>query len=146
MNKKAKIFGLGCVLGLATVVCLARAAETAPKPVPPVLSVREFELRSGVKPETFEAFVRQEVANVTKDAAGMKIRILKGDRGKRKGRYVLLWEFDSVASRNAYFPKEGGFASPAFREAWKKMSSVMDKFSGYVKEASAYTDYVVVSE
>jgi hypothetical protein len=114
--------------------------------VPPVLSLREYELRSGVKAETFEAFVRQEMANVAKDAAGMKIRILKGDRGTRKGRYILLWEFDSVASRNAYFPKEGGFASSAFRDAWKRMSGVMDKFSSYVKEASAYTDYVVVSE
>ena len=146
MNKKHSVLWMCCVIGVAAIVFLTRASESAPKPVPPVLSLREFELRSGVKTETFEAFVRQEMAAVAKDTAGMKIRILKGDRGTCKGRYVLLWEFDSVASRNSYFPKEGGFASPAFRDAWKRMSGVMDRFSGYVKEASAYTDYVVVSE
>jgi hypothetical protein len=86
------------------------------------------------------------MASVAKDAAGMKMRILKGDRGARKGRYMLVWEFDSVASRNVYFPREGGFASDAFREAWKRMSAVMDKFKSYVKEPSDYTDYVVVSD
>jgi len=43
-------------------------------------------------------------------------------------------------------PTVGGFASPAFRDAWKRMSGAMDKFSSYVKEASVYTECVIVSE
>src|SRR6266850_1416594 len=112
-----------------------------------VFSVREFELRSGVKPEEFEKYAREELTRAVSQAkTGTRFRILKGDRGDRKGGYLLIWEFESVAARNEFFPKEGGGASPACQQAWKRIKLAMEKFSIYVKEKHSYTDYVTVAD
>ena len=42
-------------------VVLVQDVESAAPAACPVLSVREFELRSGVKPEEFENYARQEL-------------------------------------------------------------------------------------
>lgn len=128
-------------------VVLLRGAETGGQGNSPVISVREFELRSGVKPEEFENYARQELTRALSQAkTGTRFRILKGDRGDRKGGYLLIWEFESVAARNEFFPKEGGGASPACQQAWKRIKLAMEKFSIYVKEKRSYTDYVIVAE
>jgi hypothetical protein len=124
----------------------ASGADAETNISPPILSMREFELKPGVKASDFERFVQGELAaTVAKNVKGMKIKILKGDRGERKGGYILVWEFDSVADRNRFFPKEGGGSSPAFQDAWDHIKAVMGKFKNYTKDLSAYTDYVVVS-
>jgi len=146
MHRHRSILALCCLFSISTTL-LVRAADPDLKAPAPVLSIREFELKPAVKAEEFEGFVRREMAGVAgTDAAGMKVHILKGDRGARKGRYILIWEFDSAATRNLYFPREGGAASPAYQQVWKRMRAVMDKFSTYVKETPAYTDYVRVSD
>jgi hypothetical protein len=118
------------------------------KSVPePLFSIRELELRAGVKPEEFENYVRQELTHALSQAkTGAHFRILKGDRGDRKGGYILIWEFESVAARNEFFPKEGGGASPACQQQWKRIKLAMEKFSAYVKEKHNYTDYVTLAD
>jgi len=145
MHRCRSILALCCLLGISTIL-LVRAADLQTKPSGPVDSMREFELKPGVKAEEFDAFVRKEIASgIAEDMPGMKMRILKGDRGARKGRYILIWEFDSVATRDHYFPKEGGWSSPAFQQASKQMMTVMSKLSSYIREPDAYTDYVTIS-
>src|SRR5215813_12714699 len=126
-------------------VAFVRAVETGKDGGSPVISIRAFELRSGVKPEEFEKYAREELTRALSQAKrGTRFRILKGDRGDRKGGYLLIWEFESVAARNEFFPKEGGAASPACQQAWKRIKLAMEKFSIYVKEKRSYTDYVMV--
>jgi hypothetical protein len=139
---------------ILTLLCLASAsallvAEANPSEVvpSPVLSMREFALKPGISAADFEQFVRGEMAQtVAKNVKGMKIKILKGDRGDRKGAYSLVWEFDSVTTRNQFFPREGGLGGPPFDEAWEHIKPVMGKFKTFVKDLGDYTDYVVVSE
>ncbi len=131
--------------GAAALLVCGAALET--KASAPVLSMREFELRPGVDAVEFERFVRGEMAGtVAANVKGMKVQVLKGDRGRRKGDYMLVWEFDSVATRNQFFPREGGFGGPPFQEAWDRIKTVMGKFRSYTREQSGYTDYVVVSD
>jgi hypothetical protein len=128
-------------------VVLVRAVEANKQIASPVLSVREFELRSGVKPQEFEDYVRKELSHaLSAGKTGAHFRILKGDRGDRKGGYLLIWEFESVAARNEFFPKEGGGASPACQQSWKRIKLALEKFSMYVKEKHSYTDYVTVAD
>ena len=88
-------------------VVFVRGVESRERASSPVLSVREFELRSGVKPQEFENYARQELTRALSQAkTGTRFRILKGDRGDRKGGYLLIWEFESVAARNEFFPKK----------------------------------------
>jgi hypothetical protein len=134
------------VLFTTTLAWIVHAAEAADaKPAHPDYSMREFELKSGVNPQQFEAFVQTELAKATGADSGMKLHILRGDRGDRKGAYLLVWEFDSVAARNRYFPKEGGGSSADYQQAWDHIKTVMSKFSSYVNEHFAYTDYVQIS-
>jgi hypothetical protein len=135
------------ILIIFVAVIFVRAVETGKDSGPPVISVREFELRSGIKPEEFENYARKELTHALSEAkTGTHFRILKGDRGDRKGGYLLIWEFESVAARNEFFPKEGGGASPACQQQWKRIKLAMEKFGAYVKEKHGYTDYLTVAE
>lgn len=146
MHRIHPIIAIGCLCCISAVPAV-HAADLEPKPSGPVLSMREFELKPGVKAEDFDAFVRKEMADdIAKDVAGMKMYVLKGDRGARKGAYILVWEFDSMASRDHYFPKEGGWKNPAFQQASKQMMTVMGKFSSYIRESAVYTDYVTIAD
>lgn len=146
MHRIHIIIAIGCLCCLAA-ACAIHAADLETKPSGPVFSMREFELKPGVKAEEFDAFVRKEMAgDIAKDVTGMKMHILKGNRGARKGAYLLVWEFDSVATRDHYFPKEGGWNNPAFQQASKHMMTAMAKFSSYIRESAVYTDYVTVSD
>jgi hypothetical protein len=138
------ILALLCLLiGAAPLVSGANPPEPTPSPI---LSMRESALKPGVKAADFEQFARGEMAGaVAKNVKGMKIKILKGDRGERKGAYILVWEFDSVATRNQFFPREGGLGAAPFDEAWEQIKTVMGKFKSYVKDLGDYTDYAVVS-
>ena len=116
-------------------------------PRPQVFSVREFELKSGVKAEEFEALARRELSQIlSEDKIGSRFRLLKGDRGERKDRYLLVWEFDSVTTRNEYFPKEGRGCSPAFEHNWRRIKLSLEKLSAFLKEKNSYTDYVSVTD
>jgi len=138
-------------LFLCLIACFAlvvsRATGSEKSVSEPVFSIREFELRSGVKPGEFETYVRQELTRaLSQSKTGAHFKILKGDRGDRKGAYILIWEFESVAARNEFFPKEGGGASPACEQHWKRIKLALEKFSFYVKEKHSYTDYVTVAD
>jgi len=134
------------VLGCAA-TSMARAGDTRANYTSPVISLREFELKRGVKPEEFEAFARKELAHaLSTEQPGTRLRVLKGDRGDRKGRYILLWEFESVAARNECFPREGAGSSATFKPAWKRMKLTLEKFSRFVREKEDYTDYVAVTD
>jgi hypothetical protein len=146
MHRIHLIIATGCLCCISAVRAI-HAADLETKPSGPVFSMREFELKPGVKAREFDAFVRKEMAgDIAKDVTGMKMHILKGDRGTRKGAYLLVWEFDSVATRDHYFPKEGGWNNPAFEQASKHMMTVMAKFSSCIRESAVYTDYVTVSD
>jgi hypothetical protein len=146
MHRIHTIIAIGCLCCISAGSAV-HAADLETKPSGPVFSMREFELKPGVKTGEFDAFVRKEMAGaIAKDVTGLKMHILKGDRGARKGAYILVWEFDSVATRDHYFPKEGGWSSPAFQQASKLMMTVMGKFGSYIREPAVYTDYVTVSD
>lgn len=146
MNRIFAFASIVCLLAVSVAV-IVHADEPEAKPSGPVYSMREFDLKPGVNADEFDAFVRREMADaVGKDAEGMKLRVFKADRGMRKGRYMLVWVFDSVAARDRYFPKEGSFGSPAFQRVLDHMKTVMGKFSGDINQNFAYTDYVQLVE
>ena len=66
-----------------------------------VYSIHPLELNPGVTAEEFEKFVNSAGAGL--QAGGVKF--LKGDRGARKGQYMMLTEWDSVEARNRDFPE-----------------------------------------
>jgi hypothetical protein len=105
--------------------------------------VREIELRPGVDPGEFERFVAEEWYRAWR-WRGVRLRVLKGDRGARVGKYLLLMEFDDVATRDRYFPPPGG-PSEATRRLLEAVGTV-EKRRRALMGRGAWTDYVAVDE
>jgi len=136
-----------CLLAPLGIALVVHAAEMRAPAKPQVFSIREFELKSGVKAQEFEALARREFARILpEDKVGSRLRLFKGDRGERKGRYLLLWEFESVAARDECFPKEGRGCSPAFERNWKRVKLSLEKLGSFLKEKDSYTDYVTIAD
>ena len=70
-----------------------------------VYGVRELELKPGVSEVEFERFVREEWSKAP-PFPGLRLRVLKGQRGARTGKYLWLWEWESYARWREAFPEE----------------------------------------
>jgi hypothetical protein len=55
--------------------------------------------------------------------SGMTIRLLKGDRGDREGKYLVMFEFESVERRNQLFPEAGPAPRQTSEEFMQWMSA-----------------------
>ena len=116
------------------------------------LVIRPITLEEGVGPEAFEEFVKEYSSALEGLIPGVKLLIMKGDRGLNKGKYIYLIDYDSVSTRNFYFPEEGGETeTEASREAWLKASGGlleqwMQKSRQYIQplEPPRHTDYVAI--
>ena len=63
-------------------------------------------LKAGASGPDFERYFREGIASGSK-LSGMTMRLLKGDRGDREGKYLVMFEFESVERRNQLFPEAG---------------------------------------
>ena len=111
----------------------------------PVVSLHEIEVPSG-KEASFEALAINRLMPIWQEKVeGMYIYVLKGDRGERKGKYVMAIIFDSLERRDAYFPQ----ADEGPSEKLESLSAGMwfdEEFEslGISDTGSTYTDYLIV--
>ena len=115
-----------------------------------VFGLQMIRLKPGVKPEDFEKFVKEEGPQAPV-YEGWKAHVLKGLRGDREGRYLFMWEIESVEALNRYFPALGpeGATEEAkrFHEAHaEEMEQFMKKWDTFATpfHDRISTDYVVV--
>jgi hypothetical protein len=110
-----------------------------------VFSLHDYELRPEVDAAEFERLFAAEVAP-SPTPPGFKARLLKGDRGVRDGKFLVLMEFEDVDTRDRYFPATDEVSEelrrfmeqhPDTRAAWDKLQSLT---------LETFTDYVVVVE
>ena len=110
-----------------------------------VFGMHMIALKPGVKAEDFEKFIIEEVYT-SSIPEGWKYYLLKGDRGDREGKYLWMIEFDSVESRDQFFPSPGEMSA----EAQASMESLGDIFEKWATFATPLdmitTDYVVVGK
>jgi hypothetical protein len=108
-----------------------------------VYGIHEIELRPGADPIAFEQLVA--TAADLEGFEGWTPYLLKGERGERKGKYMMLIEIDSLAARDRYAPDSGPSAEAQERDRraadfwarWKQLATVPG-------EDDVFTDYVVV--
>ena len=119
-------------------------------PMPKVFGLHEIELQPGIEPEEYERVFAEEIAS-SFTLPGWKTHLLKGERGTRDGKYLVLLEIESLEARDRYFPRPGEEseeftrffeqhpeAAAAF-EKWQKMGPFGSK-------TDIATDYVAVAE
>ncbi len=112
-----------------------------------VFGMHKLELKPGVDEREFEDFVCNQVIPIYKVVPGQTIHLLKGDRGERNGKYMLLIELESPARRDQIYPAEGGFAEDV-QQLVGNVDPIFEKFSTYVETFpdETVTDYVFVSD
>ena len=111
-----------------------------------VIAFRPLDLKQGVNARAFEEYAENTFTpTMLRNGPGMKGLVMKVERGEHKGRYVYVLTFDSVQTRNFYFPEEGGGLSAA---ANKLMADVPDlSLEEYLQDPNTtidYTDYVLI--
>ena len=74
--------------------------------MPTVYGLHEIELQPGVEPDEYERFFAEEIAP-SPMVPGWKVHLLKGDRGVRAGKFLVLLEIESLEARDRYFPRPG---------------------------------------
>lgn len=101
-----------------------------------VVGIHNLELQPGVKAKDFEKFFREEWLVGTFDLSGVKTLLLKGDKGKRDGKYLMMIEFDSFDDRSRLFIDEAETTEEVKQmwQQWKKLRTfVSTEFTDYVE-------------
>ena len=117
-----------------------------------VFGMHEIELNPGVNEEDFENFFLNEVAKAPL-YPGWRVRLLKGDRGARKGKYLMLVDIDSVEARDRFAPahNQGSEETTQFDEEHKdEVEPVFQKWATFsptqIGQNSIYTDYLLLDK
>ena len=112
-----------------------------------LVAVRPLQVKAGSE-GAFEKFVTSDLyPEFARHLPGVRAYVFKGDRGEGKGGYILLWSFDTVDRRNAYFPSSDGDASEDFMKENAKLTPVNDRMAEFLSEemtAASYTDYITI--
>ena len=143
---------------LSGTVVSAQDAQTDGSSAPPergvinageVIAIRHLTLKKKTDPGEFEKYVAEEyVPAYRKFVPGVRALILKADRGKNAGKYIHVYIFDSVNTRDLYFPA-GKPMSEIGVQVFKPVDELYSKLEQYVKGAPGsssdnFTDYVVI--
>ncbi len=110
-----------------------------------VLGLHEVELRPGVDPAEYERVFAEEIAASTAPP-GVNVRLLKGERGVRSGKYLILMELDDVETRDRYFPQPGEESDELgrFMEQHPDTARAWRNATALALGHGTVTDYVVV--
>ena len=111
-----------------------------------VFGIHHLELKPGADAAEFEQVVSDEF-NALPKLAGWERSIVKGERGDNIGKYVLIFEVESLETRNRDHPG-GGPVSPELQKWYDTSLPMLDKLSSYLTtplfRGGVFTDYVVV--
>jgi hypothetical protein len=111
-----------------------------------VFAIHELELQPDASSVEFEQLM-QELLSLPQ-YLGTHTFICRGDRGERDGKYIMLAEIDSIATRNRYWPVHGQLSdeAQAFDAAQPELGPLMAKIGPLLVKGHLVTDYEVVAE
>jgi hypothetical protein len=108
-----------------------------------VLVVHVPDLKPDADMQAFERYVLREVAPAWKKAApGMELHLVRADRGRRKGQYMLAWTTDTQNRWKAYASASG--ASPFARALHAKVGDFHAGFQPFVNGGGQYHEYHLI--
>ena len=111
-----------------------------------VFGIHMIALHPGVKAEDFEKFVVEEMYPIFEVSSDMKVYLLRGDRGDREGRYLVMTEFSSVEARDQQYPSPGEL-SAEIQQIFVTQAAMLEKWNSFATPFNViYTDYVEVGK
>lgn len=105
-----------------------------------VYGITLVELREGVKGEDFEQFWLNEYAPQGK-LIGWTSHLMKGDIGRRVGKYVVMWEKPSVEARDRIVARDNTPTEEGRRLLGSHFAKMNEKLFTLVTDWP-HTDYV----
>jgi hypothetical protein len=109
-----------------------------------VYSLHMIALKAGANGPDFERFFSEQIGAVP-GPSGLTMRLLKGDRGDREGKYLLMFEIESVERRDALFPQAGPAARKMSDEVMQWMGAAGPSLARWNEYATPFdiisTDY-----
>jgi hypothetical protein len=114
--------------------------------MPKVFGLHEIELRPEADPAEYERYFAEAVATQPM-LQGWTVKLLRGDRGPRTGKFLVLYEIESVEARDRYFPNEGQPSEEftRFIDQHPERAAVWQKADA-MEAADAAADYLLVAE
>jgi hypothetical protein len=110
-----------------------------------VFGIHKLALHSGINGEDFEQFLQEALPQIPA-IHGWKVYALRGDRGDREGKYLLLFEIESVEARERFAPV-GGSQTPEAEQFDQATKGIFERWGTFANALDpAFTDYVVVAE
>ncbi|MFS4416651.1 hypothetical protein [Maribacter sp. 2307ULW6-5] len=111
-------------------------------------AVRTMTLKQDANAMAFEKYAKEILNPTFRQVPGVTARIAKADRGKDKGVYLLLYFYDSKATRDHYYPiADSDEYSKAAEEMTPRIEKAIRGLYAFVEEdaeTSPYTDYVFI--
>lgn len=115
-----------------------------------VLGMHTLKLKPGHSEKEFEEFVIRDVLPAYRKVPGQTVHLLKGDRGERAGKYLVIIEIESPERRDHIYPPVGadwGIAEDV-QQLVGNVDPMWEKFYTFVEQFpdDSFTDYVMVSD
>ena len=119
-----------------------------------VFGIHMITLRPGVDEQEFEKFVAEEMYPLygSIGPSGWEFYLLKGDTGDREGKYLWLWEIESLEALRRIYPSPNELSEEGQQwfESHPELAEILEKWSTFSPsvpgENTIYTDYVVVGK
>ena len=89
-----------------------------------------------------DVFMNEFIPEYEKNFPGLTLKVLKGNRGENENRISMLFMFDTVATRDKYWPTKDENSELA-QKAIDKMQPTIEKLRKLGSWASVHTDWVV---
>ena len=89
-----------------------------------------------------DLFMNKYVPKYEESFPGLKLYVVKGIRGKDENSFGLLFMFDSVETRDKYWPKMGE-SSELAQQYFDKLRPTTDELQKLGSWSSIHTDWVV---
>jgi len=109
-----------------------------------VYSLHMLALKAGASRPEFERFFREEIESA-QAPSGLTLRLLRGDRGDREGKYLLMAEFESVERRYQLYGEAGPGARKVSDEVMLWMGAaapILARWNEYTTPFDTiFTDY-----
>lgn len=108
------------------------------------LHALKIKLKENVTPTEFEKFYLEEyVPTFEEHFPGIKLYLLKGERGENNGNYGQFIYFKSLDERNSWIPEPGNMSEKG-EEAMSKFQPTQDKLNEMIEWKAVYTDWLVL--
>ena len=115
-----------------------------------VFGMHAIDLKPGVDEQEFEEFIKADVLPIYNMVPGQAVHLVKGDRGERSGKYLMLIELESVQRRDHIYPpiSDGGGVAEDVQQLVGNVDPIFEKLSTFVEgfPDPGFTDYVMVSD